>query len=52
MGAEGPGGPSGGTAAGSIPGGLIAYACGDPESATEATTSIVAATAAARSGRS
>ena len=51
MGAEGPGGLSGGTAAGSIPGGLIAYA-GDPESATEATMSVVAATAAARSGRS
>src|SRR5271155_4049853 len=51
MGAGGPGGLSGGTAAGSIPGGLIAYA-GDPESATEATMSVVAAIAAARSGRS
>jgi len=49
--ADGPGGLSGGTAAGSIPGGLTAYA-GAPESATAATMSVVAATAAARSGRS
>ena len=51
MGWSGPGGLLGGSAAGSIPGGLIAYA-GDPDSATEATISVVAVTAAARSGRS
>src|ERR1035441_472124 len=51
MGWGGPGGLLGGTAPGSTPGGLIAYA-GDPDSATEATISVVAATAAARSGRS
>src|ERR1700729_424629 len=48
---EGPGALSGGTAPGSIPGGLIAYA-GAPDSATEATIRVVAVTAAARSGRS
>src|ERR1700761_1095867 len=47
----GPGGASGGTAAGSMPGGSTAYA-GAPDSATDATMSVVAATAAARSGRS
>src|ERR1700751_2658318 len=50
MGWGGAGGPSGGTAAGLIPGGAIADA-GDPDSATDATMRVVAATAAARSGR-
>src|SRR5947209_8141658 len=50
IGWPGPGALSGGTAPGSIPGGLIAEA-GEPDSATEATISVVAVTAAARSGR-
>jgi hypothetical protein len=48
MGCAGPGGLLGGTAAGSVDGGLIPYAGGDPANAAEATSTVVAAIPATR----